>query len=247
MQKVYLITGANSDVGIAYLRKLEQSTSDEIIVLAHYHQNKSKLEELKNEVKHMEIRMLQADLSSEEAVKHLIEDIKGTGLQVTHMLHIAASKLDYMKIKQWDSEKVRKEMQIQFFSFAEICKEVLPAMAKNKYGRVAVVLTAALLGRPPKFMSSYVAVKGALQSYIKAAAAEYGDKGIRINGVAPNMMETDFLKNIDERIAQMTAENSALKRNITVDETAEGIQMLLSDAVSYMNGSILNYSGGDYM
>ena len=52
---------------------------------------------------------------------------------------------------------------------------------------------------------------------------------------------------IDERIVQMTAESSAMKRNIRVDETLSGIVYLLSDEASYINGTNLNLSGGDYM
>ncbi|MBO5486160.1 MAG: SDR family oxidoreductase, partial [Eubacterium sp.] len=100
---------------------------------------------------------------------------------------------------------------------------------------------------PVKFMSDYVAVKSALWGYVKGAAAEYGEKGVRINGISPNMMETKFLEQIDEKIVQMAAEASALKRNITVEETVKGIRFLLSDDVSYINGINLNLSGGDYM
>lgn len=247
MNKVYLITGASSEVGMTYIKKLDETVSEKVTVIAHYANNKSGLEALQKELSHVTLNMVQADLSISEGADKVCTFIKEQELEVTHVLHLAASAFSHVKIKKWDEEKVRREMQIQFFSFASMMKEILPKMAKSGYGRVCVMLSSYVLGTPPKFMSDYVAVKSALWGYVKSAAAEYGDKGIRINGISPNMMETKFLQNIDEKIVQMTAESSALKRNINVEETINGIAFLLSDEASYVNGTNLNLSGGDYM
>ncbi len=247
MSKVYLITGASSEVGMAYIKKLDETASEKVTVVAHYANNKTGLETLQKELTNVELHMIQADLSLADGADKICAFVKEQGLAVTHVLHLAASAFLHVKIKKWDEEKVRKEMQIQFFSFASLMKEILPKMAKNGYGRVCVMLSSYVLGTPPKFISDYVAVKSALLGYVKAAAAEYGDKGVCINGISPNMMETKFLQNIDEKIVQMTAESSAMKRNIRVDETVSGISYLLSDEASYVNGTNLNLSGGDYM
>ena len=247
MNKVYLITGASSEVGMAYIKKLDESITENVTVIAHYANNKTSLEALQKELSHVTLRLVQADLSLEEGATIVCNYIKENQMEVTHVLHLAASAFSHMKIKKWDAEKVRKEMQIQFFSFTSMMKEILPKMAKAGYGRVCVMLSSYVLGTPPKFMSDYVAVKSALLGYVKASAAEYGDKGVCINGISPNMMETKFLQNIDEKIVRMTAESSALKRNIRVEETVSGITYLLSDEASYVNGTNLNLSGGDYM
>ena len=247
MNKVYLITGASSEVGMAYIRKLDESVPEKVTVVAHYANNKSGLEILQKELRNVNLHIVQADLALADGADKICAFIKEQGLEVTHVLHLAASAFSHIKIKKWDEEKVRREMQIQFFSFASLMKEILPKMAKMGYGRICVMLSSYVLGTPPKFMSDYVAVKSALLGYIKAAAVEYAEKGVRINGISPNMMETKFLQNIDEKIVQMTAESSALKRNIHVEETVSGIAYLLSDEASYVNGTNLNLSGGDYM
>lgn len=247
MNKVYLITGASSEVGVAYIKKLDVLASEKVTVIAHYANNKSGLEELQKELVNVELHMVQADLSLVDGANKICTFIKEQGLEVTHVLHLAASAFSHVKIKKWDEEKVGKEMQIQFFSFASMMKEILPKMTKTGYGRVCVMLSSYVLGTPPKFMSDYIAIKSALLGYVKAAAVEYGDKGVCINGISPNMMETKFLQNIDEKIVQMVAESSALKRNVRVEETVSGIVYLLSDEASYVNGANLNLSGGDYM
>ena len=247
MKKVYLITGASSEVGMAYIRSLDANEKEEVTVIAHYGKNRTGLEQLKKELSKVQLCMVEADLALPDGAAAIASFLKEQQLEITHVLHLAASPLCYMKIKKWDEEKVRRDMQIQFFSFTSLMKDVLPQMAKNGYGRVVVMLSSVVLGTPVKFMSDYVAVKSALWGYVKGAAAEYGEKGVRINGISPNMMETKFLEQIDEKIVQMAAEASALKRNITVEETVKGIRFLLSDDVSYINGINLNLSGGDYM
>lgn len=247
MNKVYLITGASSEVGMAYIKKLDETAAEDVTVIAHYGKNKDSLEQLQEELCHVTLHMVQADLSLAEGAEIICNYIKEQGLLVTHVLHLAAPAFSHVKIKKWDEEKVRKEMQIQFFSFASMMKEILPQMAKAGFGRVCVMLSSYVLGTPPKFMSDYVAVKSALLGYVRAAATEYGEKGVCINGISPNMMETKFLQNIDEKIVRMTADSSALKRNIRVEETVNGIAYLLSDEASYVNGINLNLSGGDYM
>ena len=247
MKKEYLIIGASSEVGMAYIKHLDALTAENVTVVAHYGRNRDGLEKLQDKLNHITMYMVEADLTKEDGAERICSHVRDNGHNITHVLHLAALPLSYMKIKKWDQEIVKSNMQLQFFSFTEIMRELLPQMAKSGYGRVAVMLSSAILGTPPKFMSDYLAVKSALWGYIKGAAAEYGDKGIRINGISPNMMETKFLDKIDDRIVQMTAQSSALKRNINVEETVKGIQFLLSDDVSYINGINLNLSGGDYM
>ena len=199
MKKVYLITGASSEVGMAYIKKLDESVTENVTVIAHCANNKTDLEALQKELSYVSLKLVQADLSLEEGAAIVCNYIKENQMEVTHVLHLAASAFSHMKIKKWDEEKIRREMQIQFFSFASIMKEILPKMAKAGYGRVCVMLSSYVLGTPPKFMSDYVAVKSALLGYVKAAATEYGEKGVCINGISPNMMETKFLQNITKK------------------------------------------------
>lgn len=245
--KVYLITGASSEVGMAFIKKLDEKSSDAVRVVAHYGNRKEDLEQLQTKLIHVKMDLVQADLSVTQGAEKICDYIKEKQLKITHVLHLAAPAFQYVKIKKWDKNKAKKEMQVQFFSFSSIMKDVLPAMAKNGYGRVCVMLSSYVLGTPPKYMSDYVAAKSALYGYVKAAAAEYGEKGVCVNGISPNMMETKFLQNIDEKIIEMTAAGSSMKRNISVEETVNGILYLLSDEASYINGTNLNLSGGDYM
>lgn len=249
MQKVYLILGASSDVAKEVIKQLDNDSSKEepILIYAHYYSNCEKLKELEATLKNTKLQYIQADLSNKEDLEEIILHIRKTGILPTHIIHLAALPFTYMKLKKWDSSIVEREMAIGLYSFAEICREYLPEMAKKHYGKVVLMLSSYTLSTPPKYMSNYISVKYAMLGFMKSVAIEYAEKGININAISPNMMETQFLSNVDERVIEMTAQNSIMKRNITTEETAKGILFLLSDASNYMNGVNLNFSGGDIM
>ena len=245
--KVYLIIGASSDMGTAYIKSLDTLLEKEqktATVIAHYASNKSQLDELKT-LPCVELHMIQADLSQNEDIEKLIAKVGELCTCPDYILHMPASKLQYNRIKQINWVHVNKDLEIQVHSLAEVGKAFLPAMAKRRCGKVVVMLTSCTLGMPPKFMSEYVIVKYALLGLMKSMAVEYADRGININGLSPNMVETKFLDGIDEKIIEINKENCAMKRNVSVEEVIKAVHFLLSDGSDYMNGVNLNLTGGD--
>ena len=240
----YLITGASSDLGIEFLRRLERNRMP-ALVLCQYYRTVNQLEELQSSFKHLSLRLYQCDLSSAAATSKWIEQLASEDIQPTHILHLAAVAFEYTKLSKFDWEKTVKELTVQVNALAQIFKVFLPKMAKLRRGKVVAMLSAYTLGIPPKFMSDYVIAKYALWGLLKTAASEYSGKGISINGISPNMIETRFLKNIDSRIVEMTANQCTMQRNITKQEVVDSIMFLLSEASNYITGINLNLSGGD--
>lgn len=244
MDQVYVITGASSDIGLEYIKRLE-ANKIKTVALCQYHSNSQTLQELKSNCKFVRLELFQCDLSDEKATENFISELAAQQLQVTHILHLAACRLEYMKLSKFDWQRTQKELTVQVNSFAQLLKYFLPKMSKNKYGKIVAMLSACTLGVPPKFMSDYIISKYALLGLVKSAASEYGGKGISINAISPNMMETKFLSNIDSRIVEMTAQNCTMKRNIKVDEVLDSISFLMSSSSDYINGINLNLTGGD--
>ena len=243
-----MVMGASSDVGIAFIKGLEEKLSkvgEQATVIAHYASSVTKLEALQEELQVLQLVLLGADFGKSEEIEIFVEKVKETCECPDYIVHLPASKFEYNRIKQFDWQKGLRELEIQVHSLAEIAKVFLPKMAKRKSGKVAVMLTAYTIGMPPKFMSQYVIAKYALMGLMKSMAIEYADKGINVNGISPNMMETKFLEKIDEKIIGITGENSAMKRNVNLCEVVQGILFLLSEGAEYMNGVNLNMTGGD--
>ena len=81
--------------------------------------------------------------------------------------------------------------------------------------------------------------------FVADAQGLYKEKGININAVSPTMVETSFLENIDERLVEMTAANSGMKRNVKIEEVVGAIKYLMADESAYVNGVNLPLTGGD--
>lgn len=246
--KVYLITGASSDIGMAYIKSLDKKLLQEkqnAVVLAHYASSAEGILKLQKETEALELIPVQADLSNPKEMKKLIDDVIQYCDSPDYIIHLPASKFTYMRIKQFEWETVAREMEIQVHSLGELGKAFLPKMAKKREGKMVVMLTAYTIGMPPKFMSHYLIAKYALLGLMKGMAVEFADKGININGISPNMMETKFLENLDERTIEMNKEASLLRKNIQLEEVVPAIHFLLSEGSDYMNGVNLNLTGGD--
>jgi 3-oxoacyl-[acyl-carrier protein] reductase len=90
----------------------------------------------------------------------------------------------------------------------------------------------------------YAASKAALVGMTLSAAKELGPKGIRVNAVAPGMIETGMLTDLSEDIRSRRLSGIPLSRFGTPVEVAEVIAFLASPQASYINGQILGIDGG---
>lgn len=216
------------------------------ILYCQYHTHKEHLYELSGKLCNIEIRPFKCDMRNSREMDAWLQNIESDGVP-THIIHLAADKFEYMRLKNFDTDRFRETLDVQLMSVIRITSRLVHQMAKQKYGRVVFMLTAYTLGAPPKFMSSYITVKYALEGFMKAISSEYSGKGLSINAISPNMMETKFLSNLDPHTTEMAARNSAMKRNISVEETCNAIAFLMSDKAEYINGINRNLSGGDYM
>lgn len=237
MSKIYLILGASSDLGVAYIKDLLQKEKD-ITVYAHYARNAAVLEEFEGKV-----IPVQADLSNPEEVQKLICHVTQREKSPSHIISFVADTYRYLRFADWDAQKVQRDMQIQVYALAEILKKILPSMVEAQYGKIAVMLSSCTLGEPPSFLSGYTTVKYALLGLIKSIAAEYGKDGININGLSPAMIETKFVKTAGRKIREMNAELSPRHRNLEVSDVIPAIRYLMSDEAEFVNGENLNLSG----
>ena len=119
------------------------------------------------------------------------------------------------KFKAFDQTRFDRDLEIQVHSAVRLCRAVLPAMAKARFGRVLFIQTSYTIGCPPKNTTAYVMAKSAIGGLVKSLAVEYARFGVTVNCVAPSMMETNFLKDTPDLIVQAAAEENPMGRNAT--------------------------------
>lgn len=243
-KNIYLIIGASSDIGLELVRELDMQEEQATFFL-HYHSNSQTLEDLKLKETNQKI-LIQADLSAPQDAEAIVSEVKKYCDAPTHIVNLPAAKFSYCKLKNFDRDDFIKKINIQVLSFVEILQNFLPVMAKRKeHNKIVSIISSYVIGKPPKFMEDYIMEKYLLLGLMKSLATDYEGKEININSLSPSMIETKFLNQIDDRIIQMNAENSAESRNASVSDIVPAIVFLLSDAANYMHGVNLNLSNGN--
>ena len=238
--KIILITGASSDVGSALIRKIACNYTH---ILAHYNSSRIVVDQLAEELGEKVIPV-QADFSSTDSIAAMIEDITSRDLLPDHILHLSARKMQVLQFRKESVESFESDYQTSVLSIVQILKAFMPNMAKQKYGKVVFMLTANVVGNPAKFQSAYTTNNYALLGLMKSLAVEYADKGVTVNGLSPDMIETRFLSELPTQIVEQGALGSALGRNLTVEDVVPTIEYLLSDATDSMSGANIVLTGG---
>lgn len=140
----------------------------------------------------------------------------------------------------WD-----KIMGTNLRSTWQICNMVMPAMAERKDGAVIVLSSiAGLRGNP--VIGAYGVSKAAEAALVRNLAVEYGRANVRINAIAPGIIETDFAKALTDNpdIAKAVMRRAPLGRFGRPDEIAGVALMLASRAGAFMTGQLLVADGG---
>ena len=234
MKRILLITGASSDVGMSLLRKI---AADYDVIYMQYRTMSDSLRELTDSIAG-EVVLIQADLTRDEEIEKITEQMAQRGEWPTHFVHLPAPKAYNKHFHKDFVDNFDLGWRVCVRSAVILLQKMLPQMSRNHYGRILIMLTAYTIGEPPKFQSSYVTVKYALLGLIRSLAVEYEEKGITVNGISPEMIETKFLSEIPELIVEQNAARQKNGRNLTPVEVAEAMIPLLEDENSVNGGNL---------
>lgn len=149
-------------------------------------------------------------------------------------------KLADLPVEEWD-----RVVDINLKGVFLGMKYAIPKMIERGGG--AIINTSSLLGfKGKKYVSAYNASKGGVITLSKNAAVEYGTKNIRVNAVAPGVIDTDIIQNWkdDERKWPLISRACALGRIGQPEEVAKAVLFLASDDASYVTGTSLLVDGG---
>ncbi len=240
--KAILITGASSEVGVNLIKRIYR---DYNTMYLHYGHMNDSLSAVIDEISEAtNVICLEADFNIPKEVEHMVNDILSGDILPNNIVHISAPPVHNKQFhkEEWEAFDMGWDISVRSVFF--ILKSLIPTMSKSKYGRIVFMLTSNTIGNPAKFQSAYVTYKYALLGLMKSLSVEYIDKGITVNAVSPDMMETKFLKDVPRLIVEQNAANSPLGRNIRVEEVAPMIEYFLSDNADAVTGQNVGITGG---
>ncbi|MGO4881876.1 MAG: 3-oxoacyl-[acyl-carrier-protein] reductase [Bryobacteraceae bacterium] len=146
-----------------------------------------------------------------------------------------------MKREDWD-----RVLQINLHGAFFTTQQVLPAMMKQRYGRIVNI--ASVVGESGNAgQANYVTSKAGLIGLTKALAQEMAAREITVNAVAPGFIDTDMTAVLTDELKEKLLAQVPLRRLGRPEEIAAAVRFLASDEAGYITGHVLNVNGGMYM
>jgi len=182
------------------------------------------------------------DVADSGAVARLLETWPGTYGRLDALVHCAGITRDGMLWKL-DDEAWTRVLRVNLDSAFWLLRAAAPLMRAQGSG--AVVLVSSINGERGKLgQANYAASKAGLIGLGRTAARELGRFGVRVNVLAPGLIETAMTANLPREVLARAVEETALGRAGRPEDVARAALYLVSDLSSHVTGQVLRVDGG---
>ena len=241
--KLAIITGCKRGIGNSIVKVFAENKAN--IIACARKKDKNFVKECSTLSKRYKVKIdpfffdLGDELSVKDQVSKIINKYKKIDILVNNAGDIFSSIFQMTSI-----EKFKKIFQVNFFSPILIMQLVLKNMVLNKGGSI-INLSSISVKESNEGRSAYSSSKSALLNISKTISREVGRYNIRVNCVAPGLIDTDMLNlNTKKNIIEDKISTSSLKRLGSPKEVANVILFLASDLSKYVTGETIKIDGG---
>ena len=239
MEKVAIVTGASRGIGREIAKSLAKHN---IKVIANYNNSEEKAIELKKELESegIIIDIIKADVSKREEIKNLIQYAIENYGKIDILINNAGIS-EYKLFTDETDEDWNKVINTNLYSAFAVSQEVIPNMIKNKNGCIINISSVwGMVGASMEVL--YSVSKAGIDGLTKALAKELGPSNIRVNAIAPGIVDTDMCKNFTKEELKSITEEIPLERIGKVEDISKCINWLIND--NYTTGQIISINGG---
>ncbi len=239
--KIALITGGSGDIGEAAIFELARQ---KCVVYFTYNSSKEQANEIVTKLSETATKVVaqQCDIQNKTQVKALVEKIVETEGRIDILVNNAGIYKDNLFTTMKD-EEFEDVIQTNLFGTFYCTKAAVDNMYRNRSG--VVINISSIAGVTSSFgQANYSSAKGAVIAFGRTIAAELAPKKIRVNTIAPGLIESSMVKRIPRNIMKQTLSAIPINRLGQPSEIAKVISFLASEDSSYIVGQTIVADGG---
>ena len=193
-----------------------------------------------NEPNYRGVSFAAVDVSNPPSIAAALSNISDTvDILVNNAGYVGAAA----SVLEFDPVEWRRSIDVNLVSFYQVCRHVVPRMKGSGCGRVVNIASIAGKEGTP-LVSAYSAAKAGVIAFTKSFGKELAGTNIRVNAIAPGVIDTDILSQLPPDAVQAMIDKSPMKRLGTVEEVAALALWLCSEDCSFCTGAIFDLSGG---
>ncbi len=240
--KNVVITGCNRGIGKAMVEAFAKECAN---IIACTRKLTPEIEAWYEDLRQehgVEIHAVQVEMGDKESIDAAIKAIFGLRIPV-HVLINNAGVARFDGLMKMQYETLEEIFRVNYYGPMMLIKGlVMPMMKASGACVINMVSVAGMDGTAGN--CAYGASKAALILATKTLSKELAKPKIRVNAIAPSLVETDMSATIDEVIRQEQLVNTAVGRAASAEEIANVALFLASEEASYINGQIIRVDGG---
>lgn len=238
IQKTAIVTGASKGIGRAICVDLAR---EGMYLVINYHGDRKGAEQTLDQVKQAggDGEVYQFDVRDTKAAEKAVADIAEQRGRIDILVNNAAIIADglfmTMSPKNWQNV-----IDTSLNGFYNMTRPVLEHMVRRRRGAIVSISSASSL-MANRGQANYAAAKAGLNAASRSLASEVARLGIRVNVVAPGLIETDMIREAPKDHIKSMIPMARIGRP---EEVARVVTFLCSDAASYMTGQVISVNGG---